>query len=131
MALRKGLRRRGPGTESDTMSGERNSSGRSRAARTVTKKDLVALLADRSGQTKVVVQDLLQMFLDEIVRELARDRRVEFREFGVFDVKLRKPRMGRNPRTGEEVSVPARRVVTFKVGSEMRDRIERPLGSDR
>ena len=68
----------------------------------------------------VVVKEILQMFLDEIVQELAQGRRLEFRDFGVFEVKERQPRQAQNPRTLEKVAVPARRVVKFKVGRRMR-----------
>ena len=87
---------------------------------TTTKKELVNRIAERTGQTKVVVKEVLQMFLDEIVQELARGRRLEFRDFGVFEVKERQPRQAQNPRTLEKVAVPARRVVKFKVGRRMR-----------
>ena len=60
------------------------------------------------------------MFLDEIIQELARGSRLEFRDFGVFEVKERQPRQAQNPRTLEKVAVPARRVVKFKVGRRMR-----------
>jgi len=87
---------------------------------TTTKKELVNRIAERTGQTKVVVKDVLQMFLDEIIKELARGSRLEFRDFGVFEVKERQPRQAQNPRTLEKVAVPARRVVKFKVGRRMR-----------
>ena len=87
---------------------------------TTTKKELVNRIAERTGQTKVVVKEVLQMFLDEIVNELAQGKRLEFRDFGVFEVKERQPRQAQNPRTLEKVAVPARRVVKFKVGRRMR-----------
>jgi len=87
---------------------------------TTTKKELVNRIAERTGQTKVVVKEVLQMFLDEIVEELALGKRLEFRDFGVFEVKERQPRQAQNPRTLEKVAVPARRVVKFKVGRRMR-----------
>ncbi|MAB81370.1 MAG: transcriptional regulator [Planctomycetes bacterium] len=87
---------------------------------TTTKKELVGRIAERTGQTKVVVKEVLQMFLDEIVQELATGKRLEFRDFGVFEVKERQPRQAQNPRTLEKVAVPARRVVKFKVGRRMR-----------
>src|SRR5262245_64926592 len=90
---------------------------------TTTKKELVGRIADQTGQTKVVVKQVLQAFLDEIVRELAQGNRLEFREFGVFEVKERKARRAQNPRTLEKVEVPAKRIVKFKVGREMRARV--------
>jgi integration host factor subunit beta len=90
---------------------------------TITKKELVNRIADRTGQTKVVVKDILQRFLDEIIQELSDGNRLEFREFGVFEVRERAARRAQNPRTLEKVYVPAKRVVKFKVGRLMRERI--------
>jgi integration host factor subunit beta len=90
---------------------------------TVTKKELVNRIADATGQTKVVVKEVVQRFLDEIVDELAQGHRLEFREFGVFEVRERAARAAQNPRTLEKVEVPAKRVVKFKVGREMRERV--------
>jgi integration host factor subunit beta len=95
---------------------------------TITKKELVNRIADQTHQTKVVVKDILQLFLDEIIDELSRGNRLEFREFGVFEVRERAARRAQNPRTLEKVFVPSKRVVKFKVGRLMRERIcdERP-----
>ena len=90
---------------------------------TVTKKELVNRIAESTGQTKVVVKEVLQQFLDEIIDELARGNRLEFREFGVFEVRERAARWAQNPRTLEKVRVPAKRVVKFKVGRMMRERV--------
>jgi len=90
---------------------------------TVTKKELVARIAAQTGQTKVVTKDILQRFLDEIIDELAQGNRLEFREFGVFEIKERPPRRAQNPRTLEKVEVPAKRVVKFKVGRLMKKRV--------
>jgi len=96
--------------------------------RTITKKELVNRIAEESGQTKVIVKEILQSFLDEIIRELSVVNRPEFREFGVFEVRERAARKAQNPRTLEKVFVPAKRVVKFKVGRTMRERVcdERP-----
>jgi len=90
---------------------------------TTTKKELVNRIADSTGHTKVVVKEILQAFLDEIIDELSLGNRLEFREFGVFEVKERKARRAQNPRTLEKVDVPAKRVVKFKVGRLMRQRV--------
>ncbi len=90
---------------------------------TSTKKELVNRIADRTGQTKVVVKEIIQRFLDEIIDELTLGNRLEFREFGVFEVKERAARLAQNPRTLEKVQVPAKRVVKFKVGRLMRERV--------
>lgn len=90
---------------------------------TITKKELVSRIADQTKQTKVVVKDVIQRFLDEIIGELAAGNRLEFREFGVFEVKERAARLAQNPRTLEKVQVPAKKVVKFKVGRLMRERV--------
>ena len=90
---------------------------------TITKKVLVNRISERTGQTKVVVKEILQLLLDEVVDELAHGNRLEFREFGVFEVRQRASRQAQNPRTLEKVEVPSRRVVKFKVGRKMRERV--------
>lgn len=92
-------------------------------APTVTKKELVNRISEETGHTKVVVKEIVQRFLDEIIGELVQGHRLEFREFGVFEVKVRAERVAQNPRTLEKVKVPAKRVVKFKVGREMRERV--------
>ena len=94
---------------------------------TITKKELVNRIAERTGQTKVVAKEILQMFLDEIIRELSEGNRLEFRDFGVFEVKPRRARRAQNPRTLQKVEVPPKRVVKFKVGRVMRDRVSDAL----
>ena len=91
--------------------------------KTITKKVLVNRISERTGQTKVVVKEILQLLLDEVVDELASGNRLEFREFGVFEVRQRASRQAQNPRTLEKVEVPSRRVVKFKVGRKMRERV--------
>jgi integration host factor subunit beta len=92
-------------------------------ARTITKKELVSRIAEKAGQTKVVTKEVIQMFLDEIISELGRGNRLEFREFGVFEIKERAARKAQNPRTLEKVYVPAKKVVKFKVGRLMKERV--------
>ncbi len=91
--------------------------------RTVTKKELVNRIADKTGVTKVVAKDIIQSFLDSIITELADGNRLEFREFGVFETKQRAARRAQNPRTLEKVDVPQKRIVKFKVGRLMRKRV--------
>jgi len=105
----------------------------SHAPQTITKKELINRISEqtRLGKTpltKVVVKEILQRFLDEIIEELAAGNRLEFREFGVFEVRERAARRAQNPRTLEKVHVPGKRVVKFKVGRLMRERVcdERP-----
>lgn len=91
--------------------------------RTITKKELVNRIAENTGVTKVVAKEIVQSFLDAIIDELAAGNRLEFREFGVFETKERAARRAQNPRTLEKVSVPAKRIVKFKVGRLMRKRV--------
>jgi integration host factor subunit beta len=85
--------------------------------------DLVARIAERTGQPKVVTKEIVPRFLDEIIQELSEGNRLEFREFGVFEVKERPARRAQNPRTLEKVNVPSKRVVKFKVGRLMKERV--------
>lgn len=85
--------------------------------------EIVSRIASSTGQTKVVVRDILQRFLDEIIDELTHGNSLEFREFGVFEVRERGPRRVRDPRTLERVEIPAKRIVKFKVGRLMRERV--------
>jgi len=87
---------------------------------TVTKKELIDRIADRTGNKRVVVKRIVQSFLDEIINELGEGNRLEFRDFGVFESKVRAPRKAQNPKTLEEVYVPEKRTVKFKVGRIMR-----------
>ncbi|MBL9079812.1 MAG: integration host factor subunit beta [Planctomycetes bacterium] len=91
--------------------------------KTVTKKELVHRIAERTGVTKVVAKDVIQSFLNAIIDELAEGNRLEFREFGVFESRERAARLAQNPRTLEKVPVPAKRIVKFKVGRLMRKKV--------
>lgn len=91
--------------------------------RTITKKELVNRIAEKTTVTKVVAKDIIQSFLDSIIAELAAGNRLEFREFGVFETKERAARLAQNPRTLEKVKVPAKRIVKFKVGRMMRQKV--------
>jgi len=90
---------------------------------TTTKREIAERIAQQTGLAQVTVKDIVQMVFDEIVKELAAGNRLEFRDFGVFQVVERKPRTGRNPKTGAKVAVPAKRVVSFKMGKVMRDKV--------
>ncbi len=92
--------------------------------RTVTKKDLTERIADTTKAKRTLVKDIVQQFLDEIVEELSKGNRLEFRDFGVFEVRTRQPRMAQNPRTLERVHVPARSTVKFKVGRRMKASVQ-------
>ncbi|QOJ03501.1 MAG: HU family DNA-binding protein [Planctomycetia bacterium] len=90
------------------------------AMNTITKKDLIDRLADKTGQKRVVVKRIIQGFLDDIIDELGRGNRLEFRDFGVFESKVRAARTAQNPKTLERVEVPQKRTVKFKVGRVMK-----------
>jgi integration host factor subunit beta len=94
---------------------------------TVTKKELAYRIASKLGYRKVVVKRIIQQFILEIIGELERGNRLEFREFGVFEIKSRAARKARNPRTGDSVSVPSKVVVHFKAGRMMKDMVQRAL----
>src|SRR5271169_1869470 len=89
----------------------------------MTKKDLAKAIADEMGLTQVQTKKLVQRVFDGITETLVQEGRIELRNFGIFEVRKRKPRNARNPRTGEKVSVPAKLVVTFKPGREMEERV--------
>ena len=83
---------------------------------TVTKKELIDRIAEKTQAKRVVVKRIVQSFLDEVVNELANDNRLEFRDFGVFETRTRAARVAQNPKTLERVPVPAKRTVKFKTG---------------
>jgi integration host factor subunit beta len=91
----------------------------------MTKKEMVRAIAEEMNLAQVIVQEIVQRVFDGITETLEAERRIELRNFGVFEVKQRKPRKARNPRTGEKVMVPAKLVVTFKPGREMEERVGR------
>jgi len=90
---------------------------------TTTKKELMDRIADRTDTKGVTVKPIVQEFLDSIVSELARDNRIEFRDFGIFEPKIKKARKAQNPKTLEPVQVPARRTVKFKMGRRMKQKL--------
>lgn len=94
------------------------------AIRTITKRDVVERISERTGLKKTDVKATLQEFLDEIVAELGNGNRLEFRDFGVFEVRERKARTAQNPKTLEPVPVPAKSIVKFKPGRKMKDALE-------
>jgi integration host factor beta subunit len=87
----------------------------------MTKADIVDEIAERTGLTKKDVADTVDEFLEAVSRALASGKHIEIRGFGTFKVKDRKSRLARNPRTGESVPVPPRRVPVFKVSKELKD----------
>ncbi|MBL7081120.1 MAG: integration host factor subunit beta [Candidatus Omnitrophica bacterium] len=89
----------------------------------MTKKDITLRVTDATGMRQNKIKKILQSILDAMSDALIRGEKIELRNFGVFKIKQRKPRPGRNPRTGELVPVPARKVVVFKPGLELKKKI--------
>jgi DNA-binding protein HU-beta/integration host factor subunit beta len=89
----------------------------------VTKKEMAKTIAEEMSLTQQQVQEVVQRVLDGITETLLQEGRIELRIFGVFEVRKRKLRKARNPRTGEKVKVPAKRVVIFRPGQEMGQRV--------
>ena len=87
---------------------------------TVTKKELIDRIAERTQAKRVSVKRIIQAFLDEVIKELCCDNRLEFRDFGVFETRTRASRTAQNPKTLERVDVPTKRTVKFKMGRLMR-----------
>ena len=91
----------------------------------MTKKEIVKQIADRIGETQLKTKEIVQRTFDAIVETLLEDGRIELRNFGVFEVKQRKARKARNPRTGDKVDVPPKNVVTFKPGKIMEEKVRK------
>lgn len=89
----------------------------------MTKKEIVKTISDEIGLTQLKTKEIVQKTFDAIVETLVEERRIELRNFGVFEVKKRAARKARNPRTGTKVFVPEKFVVTFKPGKEMEERV--------
>ena len=94
---------------------------------TTTKNDIAHAVSQKLDFPRNHTLEIVQATLDVIVETLATGERVELRNFGVFEVKQRQPRKARNPRTGESVKVPARRVVIFKPGKNVEKRVAAPI----
>lgn len=90
---------------------------------TITKKDLIDRIAERTQSKHITVRTIVQQFLNEINAELAQNNRLEFRDFGVFEVHERAARIAQNPKTLEPVEVPAKRRVKFKTGKGVMERL--------
>jgi nucleoid DNA-binding protein len=89
----------------------------------VTKKEIVKTISEKLGLTQLTTRDIVQKTFDAIVETLVEEGRIELRNFGVFEVRRRKARKARNPRTGGAVQVPEKLTVSFKPGKEMEDRV--------
>ena len=90
---------------------------------TIAKKEIIDRIAENTNTKRVVVKPVIQSFFDEIIVELAKDNRLEFRDFGVFETRTRAARRAQNPKTMERVQVPAKRIVKFKMGRLMKQKV--------
>jgi nucleoid DNA-binding protein len=91
----------------------------------VTKKEIVRQISERAKLTQLKTKEIVQWTFDAIIDTLVTEGRIELRNFGVFEVKQRKPRKARNPRTGARVDVEAKNVVTFQPGKDMEERVRK------
>jgi integration host factor subunit alpha len=97
----------------------------------LTKADMAEHLFDELGLNKREAKDIVEMFFEEIRSALERGEQVKLSGFGNFDLREKKERPGRNPKTGEEIPITARRVVTFRPGQKLKQRVEAYAGIDR
>jgi len=91
---------------------------------TITKKELIDRITKNTQAKRLLVKATIQNFLDEVISELGKGNRLEFRNFGVFEVKERAARTAQNPKTLEKIQVPAKRTVKFKMGHIMKERLK-------
>jgi integration host factor subunit beta len=90
---------------------------------TITKKKLINRIVESTHAKRLTIKATIQHFLDEIVAELANDNRLEFRDFGVFETRMRAARAAQNPKTLKKVQVPAKRTVKFRAGRLMKQKL--------
>jgi nucleoid DNA-binding protein len=90
----------------------------------MTKKDIILKVADQTGLKQIDVKLVVQKTFDCIIESLVRGEKIELRNFGVFKIKQRRSRTGRNPRTNQIIPVPSRKVVVFKSGLEMKQKVK-------
>lgn len=95
--------------------------------RTTTKKDLIDQITEETKEKRSTVRKVVQCFLDRVITELSNGNRLEFRDFGVFEIRKRAPRVAQNPKTLERVPVPAKQTVKFKSGRLMKLALDNPV----
>ena len=91
----------------------------------MTKKEIVKQIAEQVRETQLKAKEIVRLTFEAIIETLVAEGRIELRNFGVFEVKQRKPRKARNPRTGARVDVEAKNVVTFQPGKEMEEKVRK------
>lgn len=94
----------------------------------LTKADMAERLFEELGLNKREAKEMVESFFDEIRASLASNEHVKLSGFGNFDLRDKRQRPGRNPKTGEEVPISARRVVTFRPGQKLKERVEAYAG---
>ena len=101
------------------------------STKNITKADIVEIIASNTGLTRVETKVVVEGFIDTIIDTIAEGKRIELRGFGVFKHKARKPRMARNPKTGEEVKLDKRYVPVFKVSPEFFGKVNDAIKSEK
>jgi nucleoid DNA-binding protein len=89
----------------------------------ITKQELISRIAKIHQVQSATTKKVILTFLDEVINELAKGNRLEFRDFGIFETKMRAAREAQNPKTLEKVHVPAKRAVKFKMGGLMKQKL--------
>ncbi|MFQ5964519.1 MAG: HU family DNA-binding protein [Candidatus Scalinduaceae bacterium] len=92
---------------------------------TITKREIAESISQKLGNQQVNTKQIIQLFLDLCIEELAKGNRLEFRDFGILTIVERGSRVGRNPKTGVIVSVPPKRVVRFKSGRLLKEKVQK------
>ena len=90
----------------------------------MTKRDLILKVSDSTGIRQNLVREVVQKTFDVMLQAMLNGEKIEIRNFGIFKTKVRKPRVGRNPKTGQVVQVPERRVVVFKLGQKVKENLQ-------
>jgi nucleoid DNA-binding protein len=96
----------------------------------VTKKDLIDGIAVRTGEKRSTVKVVVEDLIETVMRELSKGNRIELRDFGIFETKVRAPRLAQNPKTLVKVEVPAKATVKFKAGRKLKRRVDDAVGPD-
>jgi len=91
----------------------------------MTKDEMIALMAEKSGITKKQASTAFEAFLDGVTTQLKKDEKISFSGFGTFSVSKRKARTGRNPQTGDAIQIPATKVPVFKAGKRLKEAIRK------
>ncbi len=94
---------------------------------TITKRELAESISHKLGSPQTITKQIIQLFLDLCIEELAKGNRLEFRDFGILTTVERGSRVGRNPKTGATVNVPPKRVVRFKSGRLLKEKAQKKV----